>query len=449
MDGMETVVADELDLGEAGEFEGAAGSEGDVAAEAGADAGAEEKVDGRKGSREFRAALKAWEATPEGALYAKQAQSDNYRINELNQLEPGGISALRETYALLAQVGGKEAVVQLQERVGAADATDAALEAGDPKVFESMGPEFDPGLAKLTPALLERVMKVNPEAYAAAILPHLMSSLSGSPLLTDLNRMVDSLRATHLDDAGKIKAITGILGKIGAWWDHNEKKAGELKTAPANKAQTDLDEQRSKFEVEQQAAHWKNNIAPVVGSYEKTKLEEHFKPFDNRLKLDPAAKADLFATFKERMKAAALADAAYMKQMAIYRKQKNPDPAVVANFVKSAINRHSKSVVDNAVNARYGRFLGGARAKPPVVPGSRAAAATGGVAPTIVGVRPSTDDVDYHATSEEDQYKGIYTLKNGKRVQVRRSAGGLPVSSLSLRQFYRTIDLSKVEIATP
>jgi len=313
----------------------------------------EEKIDGRRGSKEFREALKAWESTPEGAKYAKQARADHFRVQELSTIEPGGVTAMREKYALLESVGGAEAITSMQERIAEVDQTDAFLAEGNPKGLEALGPEFDPGLAKLAPFILDRVMKADPEAYSAAILPHLMNGLIQSPLVGDLNGMIDVLKAPHLDEAAKIKAITGLLGRIGQWFEANEKKAGQLKAAPVDKGRQELQTERTEFEQQQQQAHWNNNIAPAVAGYETQKLNELFAPYDKRLGLDAEAKKDLFATFKERMKAAGKADAAYMKQMALYRKQKNPDPAVVQNFVKAAINRHAKNVVEAAVKARY------------------------------------------------------------------------------------------------
>jgi DnaJ-domain-containing protein 1 len=410
--------AGDVDLGDGEGAEGAeAGGEGDEGAGQGEQQ--EEQIDGRKGSKEYREALKAWKATPEGAKFAETARADHFRVNELAAIEPGGVAAIRDKYALLESVGGAEGVTQLQERVAEVDATDQALASGDPKALEALGPDFDPGLAKLTPAILERVMRADPQAYAAAILPHLMSGLAGSPLVGDLNRMIDVLQAPHLDEKGKVGAIAKLLGQIGQWFEANERKAGELKAAPENKERGDLDQRRSEVEKLEQKSHWDNRIAPAVVSHEKTKLEELFKPFDSKLKLDPAAKADLFETFKQKMKAAGLADAAYMKQMAIYRKQKNPDPAVVANFVKSAINRHAKAVVESAVRARYGRFLGAAK-KPgttTAVPGARAATGKPGAGVIIVSAKPAPETIDYRRTSEADQWKGLYTLKNGKKVK--------------------------------
>jgi hypothetical protein len=383
-----------------------------------------EKVDGRRVSKEFREALKAWEATPEGAKFAKQAREDHFRVRELATLEPGGVTAMREKYALLESVGGAEGITGLQERVAATDAVDEALAAGDPKALESLGPDFDPGLAKLTPTILDRVMKADPEAYSAAILPHLMAGLLSSPMVGDLNGMIDVLQAAHLDDAGKLKAITQLLGRVGQWFEINQKKAGELKAQPVDKQRTEFEQQRSQFEQEKQVAHWNNNIKPSVARFESQKLEELFRPYAGRLKLDAAGKADLFATFQAKMKAAGEADADYMKQMEIYRKMKNPDPAKVINFVKTAIAKHAKNVVDSTITARYGRFI-----KPKgqqqqqgqrqVVAGARTSG-NGGGAPTIVAVRPSPDEIDYSKTSETDQWNGIFTLKSGKVVKVQK-----------------------------
>jgi hypothetical protein len=395
--------------------DGADGGEG----EAGAGVGDDAKGDGRYGPKEFREALKGFEQTPEGAKFAKQVRADYYATQQLKEVEPGGLPAIREKYALMESVGGAEGLVTLQERVQEVDATDAALAAGDPKALDSLGPDFDPGLAKLMPTILDRVMKADPDAYTAALLPHLMGGLMNSPMVGDLDKMIDVLQASHLDEKGKLDAITKLMGRIGQWFKTNEDRAGKLKTSGADKGSSDLSEREAKLDRETQQAHWNNKISPQVVSHERTKLEEFYKPYEAKLKLDAAAKADLFDSFRARMKAAGEADQAYMKQMKIYRNQKTPDPAVVANFVKSAINRHAKTVVEGVVKARYGRFIGGAKttAAAKSVAGARSSSGAGGGAVTTVSVRPDTATVDYRKTSEEDQFNKIYTLKTGKKVK--------------------------------
>jgi len=413
-DGVDEVVDDLVDDG-AGAEDGADGAEGNGE-------GQDEKIDGRKGSKEFREALKAWESTPEGAKFAKQARADHFRAQEIATLEPGGVTAMREKYALLESVGGAEAITQMQERIAETDSVDAALAAGDPKALEALGPDFDPGLAKLTPQILERVMKADPEAYAAAILPHLMSGLAGSPMVGDLNRMIDVLQAPHLDEKGKLEAVTKLLGRIGQWFDANEKKAGQLKTAPVDKERAQFEQERTKFEQQQQDAHWNNNIIPSMAQAERTKFDELLRPYMAKMKLTPAQKNAALADFRSKLKGACNADKDFVRQRDFYRKQKNPNPATVINFAKSHLLNKAKTAFDQVREERGWSTAPSKKTAAQTVAGARTTAATTGTAATIVSAKPTPDEIDYSKTSEADQWKGLYTLKNGKRVQWRRPA---------------------------
>lgn len=414
-----------LDLGEGGEGEelelgdGAEGEEG-----AGGGEGEGEKVDGRRGSKEFREALKAWEATPEGAKFAKTARADHFRVQELATIEPGGVTALREKYALLEAVGGAEGVTTLQERVAEVEATDALFLSGDPKGLDALGPDFDPGLAKLAPAILERVMRANPEAYSAAILPHLMTALGGSALTGGLNSMIDVLQAPHLDEKGKLAAITKLLGGIGQWYKTNEERAGQLKTAPVDKGRQDLQNERSEFEKQQQEAHWKTNVVPQVAQAERGKFEQMLKPFAAKLGLTPAEKDAALRDFRAKITAACNSDKEYLRQLKVYRAQKNPNPAAIVNFAKAHLAKKAQAAFDAMKGERWGSRLKGGTGKPAakVVPGARTGAGTGGGAVTVVSVKPTPDEIDYRKTSEADQWKGKYTLKTGKVVQYRKPA---------------------------
>ncbi len=423
--GFEASEADSAEIGGPGASEAGAGpAEADAVDEDGdLRTGAEEdKEEAGPGSREFREWLKRLEATPESQKFAKQVRADFYKAQQIAELDPEGINGIRQKYALLESVGGAEAVTELQERAAESDALDQALGTGDPRALDVLGPEFDAGLAKLAPAFLDRVQRADPEAFSAAMLPHLMTTLAGAPLTADLSRMVEVMNAAHLDDKAKLDSVSRLLRSIAQFYRSTEEKAASLKSAPIDPERRAFEQERSRFEQQQQQAHWSNNIIPQVAGYEKQKLEEAFRPFAAKLRLDAAATEDLFSAFRARLKELGQADAAYIKQMGIYHKQKNPDPGTVANFVKAAINRYYKTVVDGVVKARYGRFLGAAQTpQRRALPAARQAAARGG-APTLVSVKPSPDQIDYRRTPEADQWKGIYTLKNGNRVKWVRPA---------------------------
>lgn len=384
-----------------------------------------------KFSREMRAALKAWEqANPESARFAKQARDNHARLFALQQVEPRGIDGIRENYALLQAIGGTEGLTGLQERIAGVEAVDSLILAGDPKAFDELGPDFAEGLAKLAPAYLERVAQSNPEAFEAAIMPHLVSKLAGSPMISDFNHAVDALKEappswltpdqkTHWA-ADRMQRVVAHVAKMAEWFNGLGDKAGEVKPGTVDKAKTEFEAERTKFEQEKQEAHWNTNIKPAASQYENAKFEELFKPYNLRLKLDAGAKQDLMQAFKGALNRAGSADQDYLRQMKIYRGQKNPDPAAVTNFVKNAINKHSKTAMETLVKARYGSFLAG-KPKTAVNGAKPGAKPTGPEAPhvEIRTVKPPMNEIDHRNTPVDWLAQKKYKLYSGKIIQVR------------------------------
>lgn len=432
MDEMGAVLDAEVDLGvdevEAGSEQVDEGAE-QIEQTEGAEAGKEsDSPYTTKFSREMRAALKAWEqANPQSAKYAKQARDNHARLFALSQLEPKGIDGVRERYALLdslsrGELKGSEALTAMQQELAGVAEVDSLLAAGDPRAFEALGEDFNQGLAKLAPAYLERVQKSDPAAYDAAVLPHFVGMLASSDLVKEYNALVDVLNAQNdprFDDKTKMQFAMTQLGKMGQWLNTQQQKAGEIKPASGPQPADDLAQQRSALEQDRQNLHWDTKIAPQASSHENTTFNSLFDPYQKRLKLDPAAKADLMEAFKAGLNKAGSADQDYMRQMKNYRAQKNPDPAIVANYVKNAINKHSKPVMEALVKARYGAFLNGTpKAKP-------AGAAIGKPLPAagpnvqVVTVKPAMNEIDHRATPIDWLAKKQYRLFSGKVVQVR------------------------------
>lgn len=389
-----------------------------------------------KFSREMRAALKQWEqANPEAARFAKQARDNHARLFALQQVEPRGIDGIRENYALLQAIGGTEGLTGLQERIAGVEAVDQLLAAGDPKAFDELGPDFAEGLAKLAPAYLERVAQSNPEAFEAAILPHLVSKLAGSPMISDFNHAVDALKEappSYLTpeqkahwSADRMQRVVAHISKMAEWFNGLGDKA-VVKPGTVDKAKTDFEAERTKFEQEKQEAHWNTNIKPAASQHENAKFEELFKPYQARLKLDAGAKQDLMQAYKAALNKAGSTDQEYLRQMKIYRGQKNPDATAVTNYVKNAINKHSKTAMEALVKARYGSFLAGKPRTAQVTPGAKPGGKPGPVMPNVEvrSVKPPNNEIDHRNTPIEwmaASWPGgkQYRLYGGKVVQVR------------------------------
>jgi hypothetical protein len=386
-----------------------------------------------KFSREMRAALKAWEAAnPDSARFAKQARDNHARLFALTQLEPKGIDGVREKYALLDSLAvgdskGIEAVTAMQERLAGVEEVDEMLASGNPKAFDALGPDFDAGLAKLAPSYLDRVKASDPAAYEAAILPHFVSQLANSDLVKEFNALVDVLNAQddpRFDDATKMKFAISQLSKMGQWMNGLAGKVGEIKpNGQVNTQQSELEQQRTELERERQQIHWDTKIQPPLVQHENKTFEALLAPYQKRLNLDKASIAARMRDFKAALKAAGEADKDYMRQMKIFRNQRNPDPAVVNNFVKNAITNKSKAIMDQIINENYGSFLKG-KPQTPVTSVANKGKQAGPVEPNVEirTVKPPMSEIDHQRTPIEWLAQKKYRLYSGKIIQVRPQA---------------------------
>ncbi|MGA9668253.1 MAG: hypothetical protein WBQ94_03545 [Terracidiphilus sp.] len=373
-------------------------------------------------SREMRAALKAWEAAnPEAAKYAKQARDNHARLYALTQIEPNGIDGVREKYAAIEAAGGPERLVELQQAAAEVEEVDQAIAAGDVKALEAFGPEFDEGLAKLAPHLLDRIKASRPEEFGKAVLPHFVAELAKSDLVRDFNSVLDVLQIDPKIDPRwtseqKLNYIENSFRRMSQWFAAQEQKAGQVKTAPATNQPED---RMSEVDRREQDFHWKTNIQPEAAQYENQAFDKLFAPYQARLKLDENAKDDLRAAFKAKLSAAGRSDTSYMQQIKIYRGQKNPEPSRVNSVIKAAIDRHSKSALEALVTARYSRFLNGKPKQAVVTNGSGKSRPPAAPGVEIRTVKPPMNEIDHKNTPIPWLAEKKYRLTNGKIIQVR------------------------------
>jgi hypothetical protein len=360
---------------------------------------------------------------PNVLKYVKTAYDSYGRMEALRQLDPKGIDGVRETYSLIQAAGGPQAITEMQQKISESEAQNALIASGDPKAFDALGEDFNEGLAKLAPHYLDRLMKISPEAYSNALLPHLMTSLTRSELVPVLDAMIEDIQNSGYDEKTKLARLSQHLTKASQWFNQQQQRAGQLKQAPAADPNADkFQQERSEFEKQKTEHFWSTQVSPDVARFENDTLERLFKPYQDRLKLNDQAKAALFSDFKRGLSEAGQKDENYKRQMGLYRASKTPDAQAIKSFVQTNISKYAKQVVDAATSSRYGNYL---NARPGPRPGqARAAASSGASAPTIVMTKPSTTEIDWNATKRanngRDMYQHIYTLKNGKRVQVKK-----------------------------
>lgn len=389
--------------------------------------------------REYRQWLNNLKQTdPQAAKFVKQARDSYGREFALKQLEPNGIDGIRERYALLnslthGDAKGTDAIAAMQERLQQTDEVDGLLAAGDPRALESLGEDFNPGLAKLAPAILDRVSQSDPEAYQSAILPHVVKTLMNSPLLSEYNGKVDEinwrLSGRTLDQLSDVElkqiAQTAIAGLTGVSKNFNAmgQKAGEVKAQPVSNQRNELEQERTALDQERQKMHWDTQIEPKVQAHEKTVFDKLFDPYQKRLKLGDPQKAAAFQAFHQSIISAAQKDESFQRQYKLYKTQKNPDPIAVTGFVNHALSKYGKAAMDGLVKDRWEPFLAGRTRTQSGKPGVRP---TGPVEPNVEvrSVKPPMHEIDHQNTPLDwtaMSYPGgrKYRLLTGKIVQVR------------------------------
>lgn len=404
-----------------------------------------------KFSRELRAFLNAQKtADPANAKFYEHVKDMHGRMFALSQIDPKGVDGVRERYELLNSLAygeqkGVEAVSAMQQRIQEMDEVDQRLAAGDPLALESLGEEFNAGLAKLTPTILARIQAADPEAYSAAVLPHFVDALSKSDLVRDFNSIVDTLNRqppSYLTPEQKtqwvqeqLQGVYGAVGKMAAWFNAQQQAAqGKgVQNANGNGPRQAADPTRSSepsIEEQRQTLHWDTKIKPEAAKLESARFNELLKPIAHRLQLNDRQKAAAYADFQSRISSAMKADPDYMRAIQNYRRQSNPDPAKVLNLIKTRLaGKAIQTAFDELSEDRgWTNFLRG-KSNGSAQPAARQPQ---GARTVVEGfetrtVKPPMSEIDHRNTPLEwlrPDKDGArrYLLYGGKKVRVLASA---------------------------
>jgi len=352
---------------------------------------------------------------PEIQKFARYGKDLEGRDRLLRELYPEGVSKVREVKAILdgleyGEAKGVDAISAIQDQIRDYEQSDELLASGSEKVWDLFGPEFDDGLAKLAPSYLNRLQQSKPEAYSETILPHLVSALRVSPLVSEFNGIVDVLNQeppAWLTPDQKTNWINDKLQNVirhangMASWLNAQDQAVKGKTVPGVNGrppqQDQLAQERQQFETERQNHYWQTNIVPELNKHAEKSFNELLAPYDKRLKLSPEAKADLAQSFVDQVKQKATANRQYMSQIGRYRSQPKPDAAVVTNLARVEWDKHAKGVMEGLIDKRYRTFLGQQKmnTQAPRTSNGTFAPANG---PKVVSVRPPNGEIDFQNT---------------------------------------------------
>lgn len=382
----------------------------------------EEPTDGRKVPDEVRKALKAFrDASPENAK-AVSALRDSYgRELAYKAVFPSvkDAQAAQTTLQTVESYGGVEGI---QATIAEIEEVDQLLAAGDPKALDKIIEVAGEGFAKIAPAMLDKLQSSNPDAYAAAIRPHLVDAIGKSGLSEAFEAVIRSMEFAREPGAspefkGKYeKQATEGLSKIYQYLQNLGKQA-----PPAASTATGAPDKISERETAV-AAREAQQFNQEVGSQANVKmnasLEKAISPYLRQLKLAPQAKSDFVQGVYDEVAKLAKADATYQRNKDAMFKAKTKDAGKIAQLMSAKFDEVVGQATKTVAARRYGKAAPAAGA-PKVAPGTPGTPAVAGK-PVLVKELPKFTDVDWDKTDDDMTMRGIRVLKNGKTVKLDR-----------------------------
>lgn len=293
------------------------------------------------------------------------------------------VAEAREIKALLDAVGGREGVAKLQEAIGDVDETDRLLEAGDASVLDRIWPENPQAIAKLVPAILERIGQENPTAYFDAITPHALNFIEQSGFSAALQEIYTGL------EQGDSKAILQTIQRM-AQWLAGQKAQSQQKYSK----QTRVDPERQKFETEKQQFENQKQTEAVNSAYNSVvdhagpSIDKVLKPMVAKLGLSAEQYSLLREDTWKYIQDTRNSNATYKITAASKMKQ---GMTQAADYIKKWTDDNARTASEHVVKLRYGHQLkAGTAAKSPT------GSPTGGkVNATVNGKEPLPSEIDY------------------------------------------------------
>lgn len=385
----------------------------------------ETPTDGRKIPDDVRKALKALrDSSPENAKAARIMNDVYGREQAYRAVYPTvkDAQAAQSTIQALESHGGLETV---QATIAEIEEVDQLLQAGDPKAIEKIFEVSGEGFSKIAPAMLDKLQASNPDAYAAAIRPHLVSAIGASGLTDAFGAVIRDMQLSREPGASPEfkakyeKLASEGLEKIQNFLAGLGKQAPPTTTTAAPGA--DKLTEREQAIAQREAQAFNTEVGNRAGAKMNVSLEKAITPYLRQLKLGPQAKSDFVQGVYDEVAKLAKADKVYQTNKDSLFKSKNKDAGKIANLMAAKFDEVVGQATKTVAARRYGKSA------PAGAPGTKPAA--GAPVPTgpgslakPIGVKelPKFGDVDWTKTDEDMTMRGIRVLKSGKAVRLDR-----------------------------
>lgn len=357
-------------------------------------------------------ALKAFrEANPEMSAAAKLLNDQYFRATEYQKLF-SNIEDARSFKAQLDTIGGLEGLAEMQATLTSIEETDALLESGDPKIIDQIVEDSPDGFKKLAPHYLNRLEKLDPEAYGNTLKPHLVKALIDSNLAGVLGYALNKAG----DNAEVKGAIQSILDWLSGQKNQAEKLNADLLNPEKNKIATEWDKLN-----QERRADLNTKISQGVDGHIRTELGSRLRPYSAALNaLPPAQRGDVARAVMQELAKAIKADKAYQTSIQAMMNSRKPDAAKIIATNKAKVTALADAVVSKVVKD-YGLKPGTQAPKKPAAATRKAgekATPTGPVKIVKLAAAPKDSDIDWNHEHMSDgafiRHRAV--LKDGRYV---------------------------------
>lgn len=363
-------------------------------------------TDYRKQTLEYLKSLKAQDGIDPKLI--KHIRDTYMRESAYNEI--GDINSVRGLKSQLEAIGGPEGLADLQATVASVEETDALLEAGDPQILDQIFEDARDGAIKLAPHYIDRIQKLDPQAFERMMLPHIVNYLKQNNFenaIAYMGRLVG-------ENAEAKKWTDQTL----QWFNNIARQSENFRTDTLSPERDQLKQERQTL-IQERDKMFMESIQGEVLNHTNTELSKKLQPFQNALKgLSELQRRDIANSVYGEIERAINADRSFNSQLEAMKASKRRDRAGIVRFINTKVS----SIADEAVKkiaSGYGLKVGGVAPKgtKPQAPSGRGTLQN----PILVKEHPGTENIDHDKTTEDMIYKGIYTLKNGRVVKWLRS----------------------------
>lgn len=335
-----------------------------------------------KGLRELR------EQHPDKAQFLRDLQDRIFRSDAFQRhyATPEEAQRARATFEA---IGGEEGLAGLQQAAQAMRDVDEMFQQGDPRAIDAMMKESPDGFKKLVPIGLERLEKLDPQAFNSMMQPHLVKSVLASGLADYITRIAHYAANPNGVNAELMKRD---LASVQQWIQSMQDADRQRAQAPAPSAIPD--EERQRFAKEKSDLLDQQIKVKLEPSARKS-IETSISGFVGKTQITPQVRQFLLQQTAAEIDSMLSKDKVYQNNLSALRARGDVDRIV--SYTQATIDS-IRGVAAKTVWGRSGQQVQAAPAKPAPKAAARAAddkpTPSADTKPMFLPSKPAIDKLD-------------------------------------------------------